>query len=171
MCLRTPSHLPVQTHRVGVFVNEKKQAVMTYADRFGLDYVQLHGNESPEYCRSLHSTGIKIIKAFAIAHVHDLQQTIHYEKFCEYFLFDTLSGQYGGSGRCFDWKILQAYNRDIPFILSGGIGPKSVQALSKFHHPCLAGYDINSHFELSPGEKDTERIQRFLDKLTIQFSL
>ena len=75
-----PAYLPIHTHRVGVFVNEDKQIVSMYADRFGLNYVQLHGNESPEYCRSLYSMGIKIIKAFSISHPKDLKNVYKYEK-------------------------------------------------------------------------------------------
>ena len=84
-----PAYLPIHTHRVGVFVNEDKQIVSMYADRFGLNYVQLHGNESPEYCRSLYSMGIKIIKAFSISHPKDLKNVYKYEKVCDLFLFDT----------------------------------------------------------------------------------
>ena len=93
-----PAYLPIHTHRVGVFVNEDKQIVSMYADRFGLNYVQLHGNESPEYCRSLYSMGIKIIKAFSISHPKDLKNVYKYEKVCDLFLFDTKCEQYGGSG-------------------------------------------------------------------------
>ena len=136
-----------------------------YVDRFGLNYVQLHGNESPEYCRTLHSHGIRIIKAFSIALPKDLLAVSHYESFCDYFLFDTRSAHYGGSGQQFDWSILQRYTGSTPFLLSGGINSYSVKALKEFHHPRLAGIDINSRFETSPGIKDVERIERFLKEL------
>ena len=140
-----------------------------YADRFELDYVQLHGNESPEYCRSLHTAGLKIIKAFSIARPKDLTRVYEYEKECDLFLFDTKCEQYGGSGNQFDWSILHAYDGDVPFLLSGGISPHSVNALKEFKHPRLAGYDLNSRFELKPGKKDTERIRTFLNELKSQF--
>lgn len=164
-----PAYLPTYARRIGVFVNEDKQVVSMYADRFELDYVQLHGNESAEYCRSLHTAGLKIIKAFSIARPKDLTRVYEYEKECDLFLFDTKCEQYGGSGNQFDWSILHAYDGDVPFLLSGGISPHSVNALKEFKHPRLAGYDLNSRFELKPGKKDTERIRTFLNELKSQF--
>lgn len=164
-----PTYLPIHARRVGVFVNEEKQIVSMYADRFGLNDVQLHGNESPDYCRSLRATGLKIIKAFPIARRNDLTKTAAYEKTCDLFLFDTQCGQYGGSGNQFDWSILHAYNGKVPFLLSGGINPDSVNALKAFKHPRLAGYDLNSRFELKPGKKDSERIRIFLNELKSSF--
>ena len=136
-----------------------------HADRFGLNDVQLHGNESPEYCRSLHSTGLKIIKAFSVDRPKDLKKVYDYEKVCDLFLFDTKCEQYGGSGNQFDWSILHTYNGDVPFLLSGGINSYSANALKEFKHPRLAGYDLNSRFETKPGEKDPERIRTFLNEL------
>ena len=155
----------IRNRRVGVFVNEDKQVVSMYADRFGLNDVQLHGNESPEYCRSLHSTGLKIIKAFSVDRPKDLKKVYDYEKVCDLFLFDTKCEQYGGSGNQFDWSILHTYNGDVPFLLSGGINSYSANALKEFKHPRLAGYDLNSRFETKPGEKDPERIRTFLNEL------
>lgn len=160
-----PAYLPIHARRVGVFVNEDKQVVSMYADRFGLNDVQLHGNESPEYCRSLHSTGLKIIKAFSVDRPKDLKKVYDYEKVCDLFLFDTKCEQYGGSGNQFDWSILHTYNGDVPFLLSGGINSYSANALKEFKHPRLAGYDLNSRFETKPGEKDPERIRTFLNEL------
>ena len=160
-----PAYLPVNALRVGVFVNEEKQTVATYADRFGLDYVQLHGNESPEYCQSLQATGMKIIKAFSIARAKDLEHVHKYETICDYLLFDTKTEQFGGSGNQFDWSLLDVYKGDTPFLLSGGINLYSAKALKEFHHPRLAGFDINSRFEVAPGKKDTERINQFLQEL------
>lgn len=160
-----PAYLPVRAHRVGVFVNEEKEAVTMFADRFGLDYVQLHGNESPEYCRSLQNAGLKIIKAFSIADTKDLNAAEKYEEFCNLFLFDTKCEQYGGSGNQFDWNVLQAYNVKVPFLLSGGIHSSSANVLKAFSHPYLAGYDLNSRFELTPGEKDPELLRAFLNEL------
>ena len=160
-----PAYLPIHARRVGVFVNEDKQIISMYADRFGLNYVQLHGNESPEYCRSLSTHGIKIIKAFSIANIQDLENVCNYEEVCDYFLFDTKCKQYGGSGSQFDWNVLRTYNGKTSFLLSGGIDMNSIHLLKRFEHPRLAGYDINSCFEVEPGKKDTKRIQKFLHKL------
>jgi phosphoribosylanthranilate isomerase len=88
-----------------------------------------------------------------------------YENFCDYFLFDTYSQSYGGTGKSFSWDILQSYEGTIPFILSGGIGLESAQSLKEFEHPQMAGIDINSRFEIVPGIKDLELIKNFKKKL------
>lgn len=160
-----PGYMPVHAKRVGVFVNESRQTVGMFADRFGLNFIQLHGHESPEFCRSLQADGFKLIKAFSIACPKDLQPVHNYENLCEYFLFDTKCEQYGGSGNQFDWNILHTYTGGTPFLLSGGINLYSAKALREFHHPHLAGYDLNSRFETKPGKKDTERIRQFLNEL------
>ena len=146
-------------------MNEDKDVITMYADRFGLEYIQLHGKESPEYCQSLRTSGLKIIKAFSVARPKDLNHVSEYEKACNLFLFDTKCEQYGGSGNQFDWNILHTYNGQVPFLLSGGINSHSANALKAFNHPRLAGYDLNSRFELKPGEKDPERIRMFLNEL------
>ncbi len=160
-----PDYLPGKAKRTGVFVNEKKETIEMYADRFGLDYIQLHGHESPEYCRTLSRAGYKIIKAFPIAKAKDLLEVKNYVDYCDYFVFDTKTEKYGGSGSQFDWNILNLYNCSTPFLLSGGINPYSPKALKAFHHPALIGYDLNSRFELSPGKKDVHLLKSFLDKL------
>lgn len=160
-----PRYLPTLSKRVGVFVNESKENVLMYADRFSLNYIQLHGNESPDYCRSLHSNGLHLIKAFSISLPKDLQDVSDYDGLCQYYLFDTKTPQYGGSGNQFDWNILQRYNGSTPFLLSGGINPYSANAIKEFHHPRLAGIDLNSRFETKPGVKDVERIKMFLKDL------
>jgi tryptophan synthase alpha subunit len=160
-----PKYLPQQAKRVGVFVNEQKEYIQIIADRFSLDYIQLHGNESPEFCRSLQLAGLKVIKNFPIATGRDLGRTELYEGKCEYFLFDTKCETYGGSGKQFDWDILQDYNGQTPFLLSGGINRYSARALKAFDHPRLAGYDINSRFETRPGEKDVKRVANFIKQL------
>ena len=104
-----PAYLPIHARRIGVFVNEDKKVITMYADRFGLEYIQLHGKESPEYCQSLRASGLKIINAFSVARPKDLNHVSEYEKACNLFLFDTKCEQYGGSGNQFDWNILHTY--------------------------------------------------------------
>ena len=108
-----PAYLPVHARRVGVFVNEDKDVITMYADRFGLEYIQLHGKESPEYCQSLRTSGLKIIKAFSVARPKDLNHVSEYEKTCNLFLFDTKCEQYGGSGNQFDWNILLEWRHQL----------------------------------------------------------
>lgn len=160
-----PQYLPLQAKRIGVFVNESKENILMYADRFSLNYIQLHGNESPDYCRTLHNNGLRLIKAFSISLPKDLFDVSDYDGLCNYYLFDTKTPQYGGSGNQFDWNILHRYNGSTPFLLSGGINPYSVKAIKEFHHPRLAGIDLNSRFETAPGLKDVERIEIFLKEL------
>lgn len=160
-----PTYLPVRSRRIGVFVNESKDNILMYADRFGLDYIQLHGNESPEFCHNLQAAGMKLIKAFSIATPRDLSSVPAYEGLCQYYLFDTKTPQYGGSGNQFDWTLLNRYTGNTPFLLSGGINQYSATAIRNFHHPRIAGVDINSRFESSPGLKDIGRIQTFIREL------
>lgn len=164
LCER-PGYLPLYAKRVGVFVNESKENILMYADRFRLNYIQLHGNESPDYCRTLHNNGLHLIKAFSISLPKDLFDVSAYDGLCDYYLFDTKTPQYGGSGNQFDWNILHRYNGSTPFLLSGGINPYSAKAIKEFHHPRLAGIDLNSRFETAPGLKDVERIEIFLKEL------
>lgn len=165
-----PDYLPQQARRVGVFVNESKEDVAMYADRFGLDFIQLHGHESPAYCRTLRQQGFRLIKAFAVSRPKDLLAVCEYddEDLCEYFLFDTPTSQYGGSGNQFDWNLLQHYQGHTPFLLSGGIHAHSVPALRTFRHPRWAGIDLNSRFETAPGMKDVERLRQFITELKRQ---
>lgn len=165
-CLcQMPEYLPVAARRVGIFVDESKENILMYADRFGLNYIQLHGKESPAYCHSLRRCGLHLIKAFPVAQPKDLRGVSAYDGLCDYYLFDTKSPQHGGSGNLFDWNLLLCYNGSTDFLLGGGINPYSAEAIRKFRHPRFAGIDINSRFETSPGIKDTERIERFLKKL------
>ena len=160
-----PAYMPVKAKRVGVFVNEDKKEIEIFADRFSLDYIQLHGNESPEYCHSLRATGLRLIKAFSIARRKDFENIGTYEESCDYFLFDTKCEQHGGSGNQFDWSMLNSYKGKKPFLLSGGINLYSPPTLKELRHPQLAGFDLNSRFETKPGLKDVERLRHFLEEL------
>lgn len=151
--------------KVGVFVNATPETMMETAARYRLDYLQLHGDESPETCYALHKRGYALIKAFSIADEDDLKSTCDYEGRVDYFLFDTKCSGYGGSGKAFDWSVLEAYKGETPFLLSGGICPESTEAIRHFHHPRLAGIDLNSGFETEPGLKNAERLKTFIDKI------
>lgn len=151
--------------KVGVFVNATQEEIMETAARYRLDFLQLHGNESPDSCYALHKRGYAVIKAFSIATEEDLKPTADYEGRADYFLFDTPCSGYGGSGKQFDWPILSAYKGQTPFLLSGGINPGSAEALRNFSHPRLAGIDLNSGFETKPGIKDATLLKVFVDKI------
>lgn len=151
--------------RVGVFVDAAPEEMMEKAARYRLDYLQLHGSESPEVCYALQKRGFAVIKAFSVATETDLAITADYEGRADYFLFDTKCPSHGGSGRSFDWSVLAAYRGGTPFLLSGGINPESAEAILRFHHPQLAGIDINSGFETAPAVKDAEKIKAFIETI------
>jgi phosphoribosylanthranilate isomerase len=168
-CVRQkPDYLPVHAQRVGVFVNASYEEMEVKAASFGLTHIQLHGNESPALCRKLKEAGFKVIKAFLIAEDSDLESTENYQGVCDYFLFDTKTPAYGGSGRMFDWEILSCYKGTTPFLLSGGIGPENVETLKRFSHPALIGYDLNSKFEVAPGIKDIDKVLSFFSSLQLE---
>lgn len=174
-----PKYLPKRCQRVGVFVDEDIEQVKRIANDFSLDFIQLHGTESPEFVSSLNhgdrfligpQTTIMqpvpmILKAFNIATAEDLEQTKAYEGLVDYFLFDTKATLPGGSGQQFDWSILDAYTGGTPFLLSGGIGPDDAERIKAFHHEKCVGIDLNSRFELTPGLKDVNKLKSFLEKI------
>lgn len=159
-----PEYLPIHARRVGIFVNADFETMTEKIQEFGLNLVQLHGTESPETCRKLQEWKVGIIKAFAIRSAEDFQQTVAYTDTCDYFLFDTPCTGYGGSGKSFDWSLLRHYQGETPFLLSGGLRPSSLEALTTFHHPAWAGIDLNSGFETAPAHKDVAALKTFIEQ-------
>ena len=164
-----PDYLPTQCKRVGVFVDEDPEQVKQLADDYGLDYIQLHGQESPAYISQLGE--LYIIKAFNIATAEDLLQTRPYEGLVDCFLFDAKGKSVGGNGEKFNWTVLADYVGKTPFLLSGGIGPDDAAQVNAFvrgdlqsARQCI-GIDLNSRFELSPGLKDINKLKVFLKQL------
>lgn len=155
------------TKRVGVFVNEKVASLFKTIEKYGLDAVQLHGNETPQYCEDLIETfpEITIIKALSISDIKDIEKTDEYEEVCDYFLFDTKTSQYGGSGQKFNWEILNSYKGNKPFFLSGGISMEDIEEIKNIQHPNLYGLDLNSKFESEPGLKDLYLVKKFIKKI------
>ena len=162
------SKIPCGILKTGVFVNEHPGIIAGAVPDYGLDIVQLHGNESPAYCRSLREAGVKIIKAFRLIPEFNFRILKSYEETCDYFLFDTFTGSGGGSGLKFDWKILDYYWYDKPFFLSGGIGPGDIEKIKEIRHFSFFGVDINSRFEISPGIKDHRKVRDFIKLLKKQ---
>ena len=158
-----PDYLPKNVKRVGVFVDEDPEQVKRLADDYDLDYIQLHGQESPSYIFQL--GGLHIIKVFNISTAEDLLQAQPYEGIVDYFLFDAKGKSVGGNGEKFNWDVLSAYNGSTPFLLSGGIGPDDATNVKAFHHPKCIGIDLNSRFELSPGLKDVAKLKEFMFNL------
>lgn len=158
----------VKQDLVGVFVNDSIENIIEKVGDYGLKYVQLHGDESPEFCALLKTklAQIKVIKAIGIASDTDLSLLDLYSGI-DYFLFDTKTIDYGGSGQKFDWQKLVNYQGNIPFFLSGGICIDDADAIINLNkkNKKLIGIDINSKFEHSPGIKDAALIASFLDQL------
>lgn len=158
--------------RVGVFVDDMVQNIVTRVVNYHLDYVQLHGNEPRTMCENLRLTldpdirpGIKIIKAISVSDASDIQKYKEYVGAVDLFLFDTKCKTVGGSGQQFDWQVLDQYDGEVPFLLSGGIGPEDASRLHAFHHPKCIGIDLNSRFEIEPGVKDVEKLKGFLNEM------
>ena len=152
--------------KVGVFVNPGYSELLDAIDEYGLDIVQLHGNETPEMCEEL-SAEVEVIKAFRIAGEKSIdidEMVADYDAVCDYYLFDTagLKESFGGTGQQFDWGILKKAKIEKPFFLSGGIGPDDAQKVKAFKHPDFFAVDVNSKFELSPGLKDMAAVLKFL---------
>lgn len=149
--------------KVGVFVNPEMIDVLDAIDDYGLEVVQLHGDESPEMCEDL-SSEVEVIKAFRITGNEDIDKLVApYDAVCDYYLFDTggLKESFGGTGQQFDWNILSKAKIEKPFFLSGGIGVEDAAKVKAFKHPDLFGVDINSKFESAPGVKDMKLILQF----------
>ena len=151
---------------VGVFVNESLENMLAKGKLYRLKILQLHGNETPGVCNELRQNNFLVIKAFSIASTTDLYPTECYHHCCDYFLFDTKYTGYGGSGKRFDWSLLDAYQGETPFLLSGGLTPDSYADILQLHHPQFAGIDLNSGFELSPALKDVSRIKKFIQNFS-----
>ncbi len=155
------SHKP----KAVVFVDENAFEILALAKNLGFKWVQLHGKENPKTCLILKNQGLKIIKAFSVNEDFQFHKTKPYEGVADYFLFDTKSNIPGGSGKKFDWKILNKYEGNTPFLLSGGIQPDDVEAIKKINHPQFAGVDLNSGFEDEPGLKNIEKLTKFIKEL------
>jgi len=155
--------------KVGVFVNPGYSELLDAIDEYGLDIVQLHGNETPEMCEDL-SAEVEVIKAFRIAGDQSInidEMVMPYDAACDFYLFDTagLKENFGGTGQQFDWSILKKAKIEKPFFLSGGIGRDDAEKVKAFKHPDFFAIDVNSKFELSPGLKDMAAILKFLQAL------
>ncbi len=161
-----PENMPQHIDRVGVFVNSDIDFIIKKINFYHLNFIQLHGDESPEYCDDIQSqTDIQIIKAFRIDDTFDFKILKRYETSCTYFLFDTKAKQYGGTGKKFDWNILEKYTGDTPFLLSGGIDTEDARTIRNLNFNNMAGVDVNSKFELQPALKDVQKIENFLEVL------
>jgi len=175
----TIPELPENIKKVGVFVNASQEAILEKVAQHSLDLIQLHGEESPEYCKKLRASlievnrekkPIKIIKVFSIKDQFNFDVLTPYESVCDYFLFDTKGQLPGGNGYTFNWDVLQQYPSIKPYFLSGGIGLEEMENIKKFRQGEASKYcyaiDVNSKFESAPGLKDYQKLKEFKNQVT-----
>lgn len=157
-CIGVPTdetfkHIPASIQKTAVFVNESAREIDALIEKYHFDAIQLHGDEDPDLAHSFRNK-VKVIKAFGVDNAFNFEQLNKYVNKVDYFLFDTKTEKHGGSGKPFDWSVLNNYKLDIPFFLSGGIGPENLEQVLDLHHPQLYGVDLNSKFEDTPGVKN-----------------
>ena len=140
---------------------------MSKVEKYGLDLVQLHGEESVDFCINIQkmNPNVKIIKVFSIGQTFDFQQLEPYKPYCDYFLFDTKGKEKGGNGFTFNWKILNNYDNEKPFFLSGGLSLENIEEVQKLEGLNIIAIDVNSGFEIEPGLKDVEKVKRLIEIL------
>lgn len=158
-------NVPESVKKVGVFVDETPEKVLEIYRNWKLDVVQLHGHETPEYCKQIQNSGIIVFKAFSVDESFDFSVLKAYSGVCDFFLFDTKGQLPGGSGQKFNWHLLEKYTSNVQFFLSGGIGPDDLEAIRHFSHPRWCGIDINSGFEIAPALKDIEKVMNFISEI------
>ncbi|WP_431109708.1 phosphoribosylanthranilate isomerase [Winogradskyella poriferorum] len=170
--------LPKTIKKVGVFVDEAIDMILQKIEKFDLDAIQLHGNESPDYCRELKkhchaeldsASQYEIIKVFSIKDEFDFSQLKPYEEYVDYFLFDTKGKLPGGNGYTFNWDVLKEYPSTKPYFLSGGIGLEEINNVLSFLQKQESKYcyaiDINSKFEIKPGLKHIKDLDKLISNI------
>ena len=155
--------VPANAKKVGVFVNEPIENVFKIVAAAKLDMVQLHGDEDLHYCEQV-KEAIPVIKVFRVGAL--VPKMEGFENAANYFLFDTDSALYGGTGNHFNWEIIKNHSISLPFFLSGGIGPNDIKGIEVMRATKagkqLLAVDLNSQFETAPGIKDLEKVKTFI---------
>jgi phosphoribosylanthranilate isomerase len=155
-------HISPNIKKVGVFVNACEREIANTVNKYQLDMVQLHGNESPELCALLRNSGIEVVKAFHVDQSFNGHQLQAYQTCTDFFLFDTKTALPGGSGHQFDWQILSQMIITKPVFLSGGIGPDDLDKISQIESIPLHAIDVNSRFEDAPAQKNIPKLADFM---------
>jgi phosphoribosylanthranilate isomerase len=150
----------LRVQKVGVFVNEDVKNIIRLATEFDISVLQLHGDETPEQCEALQLLGFRVIKAFGIDNDFDFSVLGEYETVCDYFLFDTKTKDFGGSGQHFDWNLLKQYPFSKPIFLSGGLDVKDIPAIHDLLKDVnIHALDFNSKLEIEYGLKDAHKCE------------
>lgn len=150
--------LPASIIKTGVFVNEAIETINQIITQYSLNAVQLHGAESAAFCRLLHGK-VTVFKAFGVDEKFNFDLLNDYVQSVDYFLFDTKTEAHGGSGKTFNWEVLNNYKLDVPFLLSGGLSLDNLENVKQIKHPAFYGVDLNSRFEIEPGMKDIDKLR------------
>lgn len=150
--------LPSSIYKTAVFVNESAEKIRLLIQQFGFNAVQLHGQEEPAFCDALRDQAT-VFKAFGVDNYFDFNQLNAYVSHVDYFMFDTKTEGHGGSGKTFDWEILNKYQLDVPFFICGGLSLDNLEKVKQIKHPAFYGVDLNSRFETEPGLKDADRLR------------
>ncbi len=145
--------------KTAVFVNAHLHEVVEFGNLYGFKTIQLHGSETPEFCELLKEQGFKIIKAFGVDEDFDFKTIKSFVNSVDFFLFDTKTKEYGGSGQVFNWEVLDNYHLEKSFLLSGGLSLDNLASIKKIENPYFYGVDLNSKFEIEPGLKDIEKLE------------
>ena len=153
---------PFTTRKVGVFVNATAAYILEMYKKYELNYVQLHGEELPDFCKNLKHKGVNIIKAFSVDKDFSFGKLQNYKPYCDFFLFDTKGEQRGGNGTTFDWSILNKYDNEKPFFLAGGIDLNNAQNSLEIRGLKIHSLDVNSKFEISPALKDIGKLEELM---------
>ena len=153
--------LPESIHKTGVFVDAPEEYILDRASQYGITTLQMHGKESPDFCRRFIDKGYEIIKVFNIYKSFDISTMNAYGNSCDFFLFDRAGKYKGGNGVKFNWDILQQYTLNKPYFLSGGVAPDDGAYVKAIKDRRIYGVDINSRFETSKGIKNTAHVKQF----------
>jgi phosphoribosylanthranilate isomerase len=152
-------NIPSSIQKTAVFVNKSAVEINTLIDKYHFDAIQLHGDEDPDFAYSFRNK-VKVIKAFGVDNTFNFEKLNDYVNKADYFLFDTKTEKHGGSGKPFDWSVLDNYQLDVPFFISGGVSPENLEQVLNLNHPQLYGIDLNSKFEDTPGVKNIEQLTK-----------
>ena len=167
---RFVNELPVETlnaisssiRKTAVFVNESEEMINTLINQYSFDAIQLHGDEGADFCMGFRNK-VKVLKAFGLSNDFNFGQLNPYIGKVDFFLFDTKTDLHGGSGKMFNWDLLNKYELDIPYFLSGGLSPDNLEEIKNIKHPQFYGVDLNSNFEIAPGIKDIVQLEKAFD--------
>ncbi len=163
---KLPPELPYSITKVGVFVNEDTKSMLAQCDKYGIDHVQLHGNESAGQVAELKDSGLTVIKVFSVDDRFSFNATKPYVPVADYFLFDTKGKLHGGNARTFNWDVLGHYDQELPFFLSGGLSPENVGDVLQMRGMNLRGIDVNSGVEEAPGKKSIEKLRSLYSRIS-----